>query len=358
MRTFEQVRRAALACWLALGVSASGAAEGTRYVVAESVTMPGVTGWDYLAIDSTQRTLYITDSGGLIAFDIDALKTLGTVPTDLNVSGVGLLHAVAFDTIHGHGFVVHEVPASVVAFDLRSRRHIAVIPTDLGPDAMAFDAATDRLFVLSAKTEGVHSVTVVDSTTLKVMGHIPLPGRPEFAVTDGIGNLFVNLADRHAIARIDTRALKVAAVWPIQGCVEPTGLAVDAEHARLFASCNNQVMAMVDAGTGKTVATVHTGKGTDAVAFDPGTGIVFCSNGDSATLTLAHEDSPSTLRVVQQLPTASGARTLALDSRTHRVFLMAGTYGRAPPHASVDNPHRYPRIKAGTAKLLVLAPNP
>ena len=357
MRIFKQVRRAAQAACLSLVAAASAAAE-SGYAVAQSLSMPGVTGWDYLAVDSAQRTLYITDSGGLIAFDVDAMKTLGTVPTDLDVSGVGLLHAVAFDTTRGHGFLVHEVPASVVAFDVKTRQHLAVIPTDPGPDAMAFDSATDRLFVLSSKVERVHSATVVDAATLKVMGHIPLPGRPEFAVTDGTGNLFVNLADRQAMARIDTRALKITAVWPIEGCIEPSGLAVDAAHARLFASCDNQIMVMIDAGTGKILATAPTGKGTDAVAFDSGTGMVFASSGESATLTVAHEDSPSTLRVVQQLPTASGARTLAFDSKTHRVFLMAGTYGRAPTHASADNPHRYPRIKAGTAKLLVLATNP
>jgi DNA-binding beta-propeller fold protein YncE len=342
-------------CVLAGVASAAGGA-GTRYAVTRSVPMPGVTGWDYLAVDSGRHTLYLTDSGGLIDYDIDAMEARGTVPYDLEVTGVGLLHAVAIDPTRGHGFLVHEVPASVVAFDLASRRHLALIPTDPGPDAMALDAATDRLFVMSAKVSGVHTVTVIDAATLAVVRKIPLPGRPEFAVTDGTGSLYVNLADRKAIARLDTRTMSVVAVWPLGGCSEPSGLALDIEHARLFTSCDNRRLAMVDAHSGKVLATIPTGEGTDAVGFDPSTGTVFASNGESGTLTVAHEDSPSTLRVLQQLPTAPGARTLAVDARTHNVFLLAGEYGEAPMEPSASNPHRYPLIRAGTARLLVVSP--
>jgi DNA-binding beta-propeller fold protein YncE len=220
---------------------------------------------------------------------------------------------------------------------------------------MTFDAATDRLFVLSAKVEGVHAVTVIDAATLKVIRKIALPGRPEFAVTDGAGNLFVNLADRNAIARLDTRTMKVVSVWPVKGCSEPSGLAIDIQHARLFASCDNSTLAMVDSQSGSVLATIQTGGGTDAVGFDATTDTVFASNGESATLTVAHEDSPSTLRVLQQLPTAPGARTLAVDAKTHRVFLLSGEYGAAPKEPSAANPHSYPLIRPGTARLLVVA---
>ena len=342
--------------WVLAGVAGAASAADTRYSVTHALPMPGVTGWDYLAVDPDRRTLYLTDSSGLIAFDIDAMESRGTVPTDLKVTGVGLLHAVAFDRARRHGFLVHEVPAGVVVFDLASRKHLTVIPTAPGPDAMAFDAATDRLFVLSSKVEGVHTVTVIDAATLKDIGRVPLPGRPEFAVTDGAGNLFVNLADRNAVARVDTRAMKVVAVWPLQGCSEPSGLAIDIQHARLFVSCDNSTLAMVDSHTGKVLASIPTGDGTDAVGFDATTDTVFASNGESTTLTVAHEDSPSTLRVLQQLPTAPGARTLAVDARTHRVFLLAGEYGEAPKKPTAENPHRYPLIRAGSARLLVVAP--
>jgi hypothetical protein len=343
------------AVFIALLIShvAQAAPGGSGYKLIRDMPMPDVTGWDYLSIDSEARRLYIASNRGAVVFDIDAEKVVGNVPDPPFKRGVGLVHGVAVAREFNRGFLSHEVPPSVIVFDLKSLAQLGVTPTDPGTDAVLYDPASKRVFTFNGKKEGVHDVSVIDAASGKGAGTIQLSGSPEFAVADGAGHVYVNIANKSALAQIDSKTLKVSATWPLAPCKEPSGLAIDVAHRRLFAGCDNKLMAMVDGDTGKVVATVPIDDGVDANAFDPGTGYAFSSNGEG-TLTVAHEDSPDKLTLVEAVKTSPGARTMAVDLKTHRVFLMAGKFaaGRAKP--SPDNPHGYPEIEKGTAKLLIL----
>jgi hypothetical protein len=315
--------------------------------------MREVTGWDYMSIDPEARRLYIGSNSGAVVFDIESEKVVGNVPDPPFKSGVGLVHGVAVAREFNRGFISHEIPPSVIIFDLKSLAQMGTAPTDAGTDAVVYDAVSKRVFTFNGKKAGIHDATGIDAASGKATGTIQLPGSPEFAVADGQGHVYVNIASRSQLAQIDSKALKVTATWSMAPCQEPSGLAMDVGHRRLFAGCDNKLMAMLDADSGKVIATVPIGDGVDANAFDPGTGYAFSSNGEG-TLTIAHEDSPDKLSLVENVKTSPGARTMALDLKTHRVFLMAGKFGHRPVKATSENPHRYPEIEPSTAKLLIL----
>ena len=338
---------------LIISHAAQGAPGSSGYKLMREMPMPQMSGWDYLSIDPEARRLYIASNAGAIVFDIDAEKIIGNVPDPPLKSGVGLVHGVAVAREFDRGFLSHEVPPSVIIFDLKSLAQLGVTPTDAGTDAVLYDPASKRVFTFDGKKEGVHDASVIDAATGKRAGTIQLPGSPEFAVADGAGHVYVNIASKSALAQIDSQTLKVVATWPLAPCKEPSGLAIDTAHRRLFAGCDNKLMVMIDGDTGKVVATVPIGDGVDANAFDPGTGYAFSSNGEG-TLTIAHEDSPDKLSLVENVKTSPGARTMAVDLKTHRVFLMAGKFGADRAKPSPDNPHGYPEIEKGTAKLLIL----
>ena len=324
------------------------------YKLIREIPLPQVTGWDYLSVDLEARRLYVASNGGAIVFDVDAEKIVGNVPDPPLKGGAGLVHGVAVARDFNRGFLSHEVPPSVIIFDLKSLAQIGVTPTDAGTDAVLYDPVSKRVFTFNGKKEGVHDASVIDAATGKAAGTIRLPGEPEFGVADGAGHVYVNIASKSSLAQIDSKTLKVTATWPLAPCKEPSGLAIDAAHHRLFAGCDNKLMAMVDGDTGKVIGTVPIDDGVDANAFDPGTGYAFSSNGEGGSLTIAHEDSPDKLSLVENVKTSSGARTMAIDLKTHRVFLMAGKFGAGRPKPSPDNPHGYPEIEKGTAKLLIL----
>jgi DNA-binding beta-propeller fold protein YncE len=349
--------RVALATALIVALLISHAAQsapGTSgYKLIREMPMPQMTGWDYLSVDPEGRRLYIASNGGAVVFDIDAEKVVGNVPDPPFKGGVGLVHGVAVAREFDRGFLSHEVPPSVIIFDLKSLAQIGVSPTDAGTDAVLYDPASKRVFTFNGKKEGVHDASVIDAATGKAAGTIQLPGEPEFAVADGAGHVYANIANKSELSQIDSKTLKITATWPLAPCKEPSGLAIDMAHHRLFAGCDNKLMAMVDGDTGKVIGTVPIGDGVDANAFDPGTDYAFSSNGEG-TLTIAHEDAPDKFSLVENVKTKPGARTLAVDFKTHHVFLMAGKLGAGRPKPSADNPHGYPEIEKGTATLLIL----
>jgi DNA-binding beta-propeller fold protein YncE len=199
-----------------------------------------------------------------------------------------------------------------------------------------------------------NDATAIDAASGNVLGTIPVTGKPEFAVADGAGHVYVNIEDKSEQLQIDTQNLKVTAQWPLGPCQEPSGLAMDIVHRRLFAGCHNQMMAVVDADSGKVIATPAIGLGVDANAFDPGTSFAFASNGQSATLTVVHEDAPDKFSVVEDVATQRGARTMALDPKSHEVYLVTADFAPAPPAAN-ENPR--PRMMAvpGTFVVLIYA---
>jgi hypothetical protein len=335
---------------------AQSAHRSSGYGILREIALPEATGWDYLAVDAKARLLYISDNSGALAFDLDAEKLVGRIPPQPFASGVGFVHGVAIAEEFNRGFLSHEMPPSVLIFDLATRAQIGVTPTDAGTDAVIYDPASKRIFTFNGKQAGIQDATVIDAATGNWIANIPLAGRPEFPAVDEHGSLFVNLASTSEIARIDTRALKVTAVWHLTKCEHASGLAIDRSHRRLFAACDNALIAMIDADKGEVISTVRSGEGTDAIVFDPGTGYAISSNGEG-TITVAHEDSPDKLTLLENVKTRPSARTLALDPSTHRLYLMAAKFEtKRPASATPDNPHRYPAIVPGTATLLIMGP--
>jgi DNA-binding beta-propeller fold protein YncE len=326
-------------------------AASSGYHLIRQMPLGDVAGWDSLTIDPQSRRLYLSSTAGIIVINIDTFQRVGTVPRGPAPASVGRLQGVAIAPELGRGFMSLEVPASVDIFDLKTLSPLGTAAMEHGSDAIVFDPFSKRVFTSHGRYRGVRAVTAIDAASGRRLASIALPGSPGGAVADGIGHVYINLASRSDLGRIDSSTLKLTARWPLAPCQEPSGLAIDAEHRRLFAGCGNQLMVMMDADSGKVLASVATGEEADTTAFDPGTDYAFCSNGEG-TFTVAHEESPDRLTLVENVRTYPRARALALDTQSHRVFLVAAQFGAAPKR-SVDNPYGYPTAVAGTAQLLV-----
>jgi len=237
----------------------------------------------------------------------------------------------------------------VTIFDLKTLAVIGSAQAGTNPDAIVYDPASKRVFAMNGRSQ---NSTAIDAATGKVAGTIALAGKPEFAVADGAGHVYVNIEDKSEEQRIDSQKLEVTATWPLAPCEEPSGLAMDTAHRRLFAGCGNNMMAVIDADSGKVIATPAIGEGVDANGFDPGLAFAFASNGRSATLTVVHEDSPDKFTVTEDVPTQRGARTMALDPKTHEVYLVTADFG-PPPAASSENPRPRPAILPNSFVVLV-----
>ena len=320
------------------------AASSSGYHVARQYTLGGEGGWDYLAFDSQGKRLFITRSDRVTVVDPATGTVVGEIPGLKRGHGV----AVAYPT--GHGFVTSGADSTVTMFDLKTLAPIKRIHAAVDDDAVLYDPASKRVFTFNGDAESATAIDPVNGTKIR---DIPLGGKPEFGVTDGEGRLFVNIADKGEIAQLDSRKLTVVKRWSIAPCEDPSGLAFDGKHERLFSVCGNKVMAVSDAHAGKLVTTVPIGSGVDAAGFDAGTGDVFASNGDG-TLTVIHEDAPDRYHVVETVPTMTGARTMTLDPTTHRVYTASAKFGAAPAATTAENPRRRPPMIPGSFTLLVL----
>ncbi len=326
--------------------SANGAPPATPpdsgYHLIKKVHLGGEGGWDYLKVDADARRLYISRGTHVIVVDADSYKVVGDIPDTQGVHGIAL--APEF----GRGFTSNGRTATVTIFDLKTLSKIGEAKTEEGPDGIIYDPASKRVFTFNGRA---NSATAIDAATGNVAGSIPLGGRPEFAVADGQGHVYNNLEDKSEEVVIDSKSLKILNRWPLAPCESPSGVAMDQEHRRLFIGCHNQMMAIMDADSGKVVATVPIGRGVDANRFDPATGLAFSSNGDG-TLTVVHEDSPDKFTVVDNVQTERGARTMALDTKTHNIFLVTAQFGEAPPPKPGERFSR-PPILPDTFELLV-----
>jgi DNA-binding beta-propeller fold protein YncE len=197
-----------------------------------------------------------------------------------------------------------------------------------------------------------HDSTAIDAATGNIVGKIPLDGRPEFGVSSGSGELFVNIEDKSELAALDPKNLKVKSVWPLAPCESPSGLAIDAKNRRLFSGCDNKMMAVVNPDTGKVITTLPIGDGVDAARFDPETNLAFASCGEGV-LTVVKEESPDKFSVLDNVPTQRGARTMAIDHKTHNIYLVTAQFG-PPPAPTADQPHPRPSIVPNTFVVLVL----
>jgi len=315
------------------------------YHLLKKIPLGGEGGWDYVAFDSPTRRLFISRGLKVVVVNVDTGTVAGEIP---NTEGV---HGIAFAPELDRGFTSNGHANTITIFDLQSLQVIGSAKTGMNPDAVVYDPATKRVFTMNGQS---NDSTAIDAATGKVLATIPVTGKPEFAVADGAGHVYVNIEDKSEELQIDTQNLKVTAQWPLAPCQEPSGLAIDIAHRRLFAGCQNQMMAVMDADSGKVVATPEIGIGVDANAFDPGTGFAFASNGRSGTLTVVHEDEPDKFSVVENVATQRGARTMALDTKSHEVYLVTADFAPAPPSAN-ENPR--PRMMAvpGTFVVLIYA---
>jgi YVTN family beta-propeller protein len=323
---------------------AAPAAAPTGLHVVRSIPLTGDGGWDYLAVDSAARRLYVTHGDHVNVMDLDSEKAIGEVKDTPGVHGVALAPTL------GRGFTSNGLANTVTIFDLKTLAKLGEVKTGVKPDAILFDPASQRVFVFNGDSS---DATVIDAATGVVTATIPLGGQPEFGVTDGRGLVFANLEDKAEVVAIDSRALKVMTRWSLAPCEAPTGLALDPARRLLFSACRNKVMAVSDADRRGVIATVPIGAGTDGAAFDPGEGLAFSSNGRDGTLTVIHESPAGHFAVVDTVATRVGARTMTLDPRTHQVYLSTAQLGPVPP-PTAEHPHPRPAPLPGTFVVLVV----
>ena len=310
------------------------------YKISNRIHLEGDGSWDYLTVDQLAQRLYVSHGTQVQVIDLKTDKFIGTIP---DTKGV---HGIAIATDFGKGYISCGRDTSVIVFDLKSLATTGKIKaTGANPDAILYDAFSKRVFVFNHSGK---SATVIDVAKNKVIGTIPLDGTVEFAVTDGSGKVFVNIEDKSTIAVIDAKSLKVVNEWPVSPGEEPTGLAFDVKNQRLFSVCSNEKMVVLNSKTGKIVQTVPIGAGCDGVAFDVKTRRIFSSNGEG-TMTVVEEKSPNEYHAVETVTTQKGARTITLDSKSHRLFLST-----AEREAPVGNAR--PTIKPGTFVVLEVSP--
>lgn len=320
------------------------AAAGPGYHVIKTYKLGGEGGWDYLTVDASTRRFYISRGTHVIVLDADSGKNVGDIPDTPGVHGIALAPEL------GKGFVSNGREGTVTVFDLSTLAPSgSKIKVGENPDAILYEPATKRVFTFNGRSQ---DSTAIDAASGKVLGTIKLDGKPEFAASDAKGEVFVNIEDKSELTAIDPNTLEVKAKWPLAPCTEPSGLAMDRKNRRLFVGCDNKMMAVVDADSGKVLATPAIGEGVDATAYDDETNLAFASCGEGV-LTVVKEESPQKFSVVENVKTEAGARTMALDGKTHNVFTVTAKYGPFPP-ATPDNPHPRRSIVPDTFEVLVL----
>jgi DNA-binding beta-propeller fold protein YncE len=326
---------------------AAGGAAGARaqdYKVLQRATLGGEGGWDLLAVDAAAHRLYVARGTRVMVIDADTLKLVGEIPDTAGVHGV----AVASDL--GRGFTSNGRTSNATIFDLKTLAKVGEVKTGENPDAILYEPKSHRVLAFNGRSK---DVTVIDAKAGTVAGTLALEGKPELAVEDGKGTVFVNLEDKSVVVALDPVALKVKGRWSLAPCEEPTGLAIDRAHRRLFASCDNKMMAVMDADSGKVVTTVPIGQGPDGAAFDSDRQLAFSPNGRDGTVTVIHESAPDKFEVVQTVETSKSARTLDLDPKTHKLYLVAAQFG-PPPSPTAEQPRPRPAMVPGTFEVLVV----
>ena len=323
--------------------SANATPGPSGYHLLKKITLGGEGGWDYITFDSPTRRLFISRQTKVIVLDVDSEKVVGEIP---NTEGV---HGIALAPEFNRGFTSNGRANTVTIFDMKTLAVIDTVQAGTNPDAIVYDPASKRVFAMNGRSS---NSTAIDAATGKVVGTIALAGKPEFAVSDGAGHVYVNIEDKSEMWQIDSQKLTATTHWSLAPCKEPSGLAMDLEHRRLFSGCDNKMVAVVDAGTGKVIGTPEIGDGVDANGFDPGTGFVFSSNGESGTLTVIHEDTPDKYTVVENVSTQKSARTMTLDPKTHEVFLVAAQFGPRPA-ATPETPRPRPPILPNSFVVLI-----
>lgn len=312
------------------------------YHVLGKIAIGGEGGWDYLTMDSAARRLYVSHATKVVVVDVDSQKVVGEIPDTPGVHGIAIAPKL------NRGFTSNGRANNITIFDLKTLKTIGHVATGQNPDAIYYDAGTDHVLTFNGRSK---DSTVIEANTGKVVATIPLGGKPEFAVSDGKGKIYVNIEDTHEIAEIDLAKSVVTKRYNLDGCEDPSGLAIDVAHRQLFSVCANKVMVVSSPVTGKVLATVPIGAGSDGAGFDEQRGFAFSSNGGDGTLTIVKETAGK-YGVLENVSTQRGARTMTVDPKTHKVYLPTAQFG--PPPAGADGKTGRPVALPGSFTVLVV----
>jgi YVTN family beta-propeller protein len=324
------------------GLAATGESE---VAVQQRWDIGGPGGWDYLSLESSGRRLFVSRATRVDVVSTESGKVVGTIPDTAGVHGIALAEDLR------RGYTSNGRGDSVTVFDLDTLKTIKEVKIQgHNPDAIVYEPSGRHVFTFNGKSK---DVTVIDAATLQIVATMPVPDKPEFAADDGAGQIYVNIeTDPGQMVVIDSRALSVRATWPLAGCASPTGLAIDRAHHRLFSVCDGNIMVVTDGQTGKQIARVAIGEGPDAAAYDAKRGLVFSSNGEG-TLTVIRQEAPDQYSVISTLPTQRGARTMAFDPASGKVYLATAKFGPAPP-ATSEQPHPRPSLVPDSFAIVVV----
>jgi DNA-binding beta-propeller fold protein YncE len=339
------MKKTILVCILALAANcfvAGAYAADSGYHLLKRIEVGGAGGWDYLTVDSAARRLYLSRSTHVTVVDLDSEKVVGDIP---NTPGV---HGIALAPELNRGFTSNGKANTATIFDLKTLKVLGEVKTGTNPDCIIYDSASKRVFTFNGRS---NDATIFQAATGKLVRTLKLGGKPEFAAADGKGKVYVNIADANKVVEIDSFAPHISRRFTLNSCQAPTGMGLDAEGGRIFSGCRNQIMTVLDVRAG-VVASVPIGAKVDANAFDSETGLAFSSNGDG-TLTIAHESSPGKFEVVETVATQAGSRTMALDPKTHIIYLPAARFSQPKESALDDSPLR-PVMEPGSFEVLVV----
>jgi DNA-binding beta-propeller fold protein YncE len=324
--------------FIGVSVGWTGEPSSSGYHLLKTVPIPGEGGWDYVAVDSDARRIYISHSTRVVVMDADSFIVVGEIPDTAGVHGIALAPEL------NRGFTSNGRANTVTIFDPKTLKTLGSVNTGKNPDAILYDHFSKRVFTFNGASKDVTVINAADGT---VAGTVEMGGKPEFAVADGKGLIYVNIESTSELVELDAQLSKVIKRWALKPCEDPSGLAMDQKNRRLFVACGNKMMGIVDADSGKLIATPPSGDGTDAAAFDPGTRLAFASNGEG-TLTVVKQESADKYSVLENVETKKSARTMGLDLKTHSVYLPAAEM--IPPKAG----ERWPSPKPGSFVLLVV----
>lgn len=317
----------------------------SKYQITNKIHIEGEGGWDYITMDEAASRLYISHGNSVNVVNVTTNKLIGTIH---DTKGV---HGIAIATDLNKGFISNGRDTSVIIFNLKTLNFIDKVKvTGNNPDAILYDSFSHKVFTFNG---GSSNSTVIDANTNKVVGTIILSGKPEFSATDENGKIYVNIEDKSTLTVIDTKTLKVEHNWPIAPGLEPTGLAFDVKNHRLFSVCDNKMMVILNSDNGKVISTLKIGENVDGVAFDPILKRIYTSNGEG-TMTIIQEENENTFKILENFPTQKGARTITLDSRTHKIYLPTAEYGETPA-PTVKNANPRATIKSNSFTILEIS---
>lgn len=319
--------------------------KNTKFALIERYSVEGKGGWDFITFDTKHHRLFVSRSTHVQVIDTDSGKIIGDLPGTEGVHGIALADDLNV------GFTSNGKSNSVTVFDLTTLNVIDTIKiSGSNPDAILYEPRSKQVFTFNGHSS---NATVIDAISYKEIDTITLSGKPELAVSNNAGQVFVNIENKNEIAVIDSGSNKIVKTFPLAKGVEPTGLSIDIEHNRLFSVCANKKMEILDSETGRIVAEIPIGLAPDSSAFDPGLGIAFSSNEDG-TLTLIKENDPEHFSVSQNVVTQKGARTMAYDSDNHRAYLVTASFDKIPP-ATKEQSKPSPAITPNSFVVLVVS---